>query len=223
MPFAGNWYRLPHLTGPDSAIEEEEWNKDRVRLLLDRYGILFRELLLRELPSLQWGNVFRALRIMELSGEVLCGCFFEGIPGLQFISHRAFRQLQRKLPEKTVWWINAADPASLCGTGLPAFRGSLPKRMSSSHVIYRGSTAIAITKREGKELIIRVEPSDPDVQDAFAVIHHFLNRRFQPAMQLAIESINDERADQSPYVAAMEPSLSVVRDYRKVIVAKKRK
>lgn len=40
---------------------------------------------------------------MELSGEILVGHFFSGIPGPQFMSHRAFRQLSRGLPEDAVF------------------------------------------------------------------------------------------------------------------------
>ncbi|MCP4754071.1 MAG: ATP-dependent helicase, partial [Proteobacteria bacterium] len=45
VPFAGNWYKLPALEISEDLIEIEERKKDRVRILFDRYGILFRELL----------------------------------------------------------------------------------------------------------------------------------------------------------------------------------
>ncbi|MCW0295056.1 hypothetical protein NIL11_26940, partial [Klebsiella pneumoniae] len=96
--------------------------------LLDRYGILFREMLSREAAPFGWPSLFRSLRLMELSGEVLAGYFFHGIPGPQFISHQAFRSLQRQLPEDTIFWFNATDPVSLCGRGLDGMRGILPKR-----------------------------------------------------------------------------------------------
>ncbi len=88
------------LSGPsreEGLLARAEREKERVRLLLDRYGVLFRELLQNELPAFSWGNIFRALRLMELSGEVLTGYFFEGVPGPQFISHEAFRMLQNKI------------------------------------------------------------------------------------------------------------------------------
>lgn len=81
LPSAGSWFRLPAPETPGDAIEAEERSKDRARLLLGRYGILFREILEKEAPQLRWGSVFRALRLMELSGEVLAGYFFHGIPG----------------------------------------------------------------------------------------------------------------------------------------------
>jgi ATP-dependent Lhr-like helicase len=118
-----SWHAVLRPELPDSFIEREELRKDRARLLLDRYGILFRELLQREWPALRWSNVFRALRIMELSGEVMAGIFFHGVPGPQFMSHRAFRHLQQKLPEEAIYWINATDPASLCGIQLDSLRG----------------------------------------------------------------------------------------------------
>ena len=80
----GRWRRLESSLGPLDALDSEELAKDRARQLLARYGILFRELLARELPPFGWSRIFRALRLMELSGEVLAGRFFDGVPGLQF-------------------------------------------------------------------------------------------------------------------------------------------
>jgi len=55
-PLAGSWFRLTPVDPPQDAIDLEELRKDRVRLLLDRYGVVFRELLLRELPPLRWAG-----------------------------------------------------------------------------------------------------------------------------------------------------------------------
>ena len=60
--------------------------RDRIRQVLQRYGVVFRELLEAELPRLRWSRLFRSLRLMEFSGEVVAGRFFDGIPGLQFAS-----------------------------------------------------------------------------------------------------------------------------------------
>ncbi|HEX7371739.1 MAG TPA: ATP-dependent helicase, partial [Thermodesulfobacteriota bacterium] len=149
--FPGNWHLLPPPELSDDLLETEELKKDRVRLLLDRYGILFRELLQRELPALNWSGVFRSLRIMELSGEVLAGYFFEGIAGPQFISPQAFRRLRRTLPEEPVFWINAAVPASLCGTQLEILKGKLPPRVASTHLVYHGTRLVMVSKRYGKD------------------------------------------------------------------------
>ncbi|MHB1000729.1 MAG: DEAD/DEAH box helicase [Armatimonadota bacterium] len=221
VPFAGNWYRLPDIVSPDDFMENEERIKDRVRMLLDRYGILFRELLKSEAPQFQWANIFRALRLMELSGEVLSGCFFHGIPGLQFISHRAFHLLRRALPENAVWWVNACDPASFCGVPLDTFKGSLPKRLPGNYVAYKGSEPVLIVQRNAKDLLFRIEPDDQRFQECLAPLHNLLDRRFNPERHLTVETINGEEACTSPYLDPLGISFEVVRDYKRVFVSRK--
>jgi ATP-dependent Lhr-like helicase len=216
LPFAGNWFRLSYPEFSDDLMEREERKKDRVRLLLDRYGILFRELLLKETPSFQWSGLFRSLRLMELSGEVLAGYFFHGIPGPQFISHRAFRMLQRKMPESTVFWINAVDPASLCGVPLEAIKGSLPKRIASSHMVYQGKRLAMVSEGHGKTLTFHVPPDDPHLQEVLTPLRHLLTRRFRPLRRITIERINGEGAVRSPYLDALRISFEVLVDYKKV-------
>jgi ATP-dependent Lhr-like helicase len=196
---SGNWHLLGGGDGNPDVIEKEEMNKERVRVLLDRYGILFRELLLRELPLLQWNNLFRTLRIMELSGEVLSGSFFSGIPGLQFISHEAFRVLNKGLPEDSIYWLNAADPASLCGTGLEGLRADLPPRTPMTHLVYHGTRLVVISRRHGKELKINVDSDDPHLSQYFSFFRVLVSREFNPKTHILIEHINGTPARQSEY------------------------
>jgi ATP-dependent Lhr-like helicase len=216
LPFVGNWFRLsnPDLSG--DILEKEERKKDRVRLLLERYGILFRELLTRETPPFQWSSLFRSLRLMELSGEVLAGYFFHGIPGPQFISHRAFRMLQRKMPEDRVFWINAADPASLCGVPLDALKGTLPRRAPSTHLVYSGKRLSMVSTGHGKTLTFYVPPEDAKLQQILVPLRHLLTRRFEPLRRITIETINGEEAARSPYLDALRISFEIVVDYKKV-------
>jgi hypothetical protein len=48
------------------------------------------------------------------------------------------------------------------------------------------------------------------------VLRHLLNRQFQPVKRIAIETINAEKAPQSPYVDALPTSFDVLIDYRNV-------
>jgi ATP-dependent Lhr-like helicase len=220
--FPGNWHLVQGPEMPDDLLEMEERRKDRVRLLFDRYGILFREQLQKEFPALRWPGIFRSLRIMELSGEVLAGYFFRGIPGPQFISHQAFRLLQKKMPEDLVYWINAADPASLCGVPLDSLKGTLPPRVSSTHLVYREEKLMMVSKRNGQELNFSVPPDDPHLPEYFIALRHLLTRKFQPLNRIAIETINGEDAPQSPYVPALRTAFEVLMDYKHVNLSRKR-
>ena len=221
LPFTGNWYCLtwPDLEG--DLMERDERNRDRVRLLLDRYGILFRELLMRESPPFQWSSLFRSIRLMDFSGEILGGYFFHGIPGPQFISQRAFRRLQRKMPEDAVWWINATDPASLCGVPLDGLRGSLPKRVDGTHLVYQGRAPLMISQRRGKALTFLVPPDHPLITSTMAPLRHLLMRPFQPLRRIVIETINEEKAPKSPYVDALRTVFDVTKDYQRVVLYRK--
>ncbi|MCP4755779.1 MAG: DEAD/DEAH box helicase [Proteobacteria bacterium] len=216
IPFAGNWFRLLVPDPADDLIELEERKKDRVRLLLDRYGILFREMLAKELPDFRWANVFRSLRLMELSGEVSAGYFFKDIPGPQFISHQAFRSLQAKFPEDKTYWINAIDPISLCGMRIPALKGTLPKRVVGTHLVYRGGQLAMTSERNGKSLTFHLPPDDARLQEVLCSLRHLLMREFRPLKQITIETINDEVAARSPYTDALRVSFEVLVEFKKV-------
>ncbi len=221
LPMAGNWMRIRWPKREEDILERAERGKERARLLLDRYGILFRELLQNELPAFSWGNVFRSLRLMELSGEVLTGYFFQGVPGPQFISHEAFRMLQRKFPEESVYWICATDPASVCGIRLDALKGKLPRRVPGTHLVYQGRELVMESRRSAKTLIFYVPVNDPHMQSYLELLHHLLTRRFQPMRRIVIETINDEDASRSPYADTLKMGFDVSPDFRHLILYQK--
>ncbi|MBI5583166.1 MAG: DEAD/DEAH box helicase [Deltaproteobacteria bacterium] len=198
-PLSGNWYAIGLDKIDDDPIAEAERNKDRIRQLLRRYGLLFRELLAGELPLLQWPGIFKVLRLMELSGEILSGHFFEGIPGLQFISAEAFRFLKDLPKEEPVYWLNAADPASLCGIKLEALKGLLPSRLPSTHLVYCGARLVVISRRNGGALEIRTPPADPRLPAYLAFFNTLLTREFSPEKIILVEKINGRPALGSEY------------------------
>ncbi len=216
--YPGSWQPLPQPAPPGDPLEKEERNKDRVRLLLDRYGVLFRELLQRELPALRWKGLFRALRLMELSGEILAGHFFEGVPGPQFASHRAFRLLSRGLPEDAVFWLSAADPASACGLGLDGLRSSLPPRVAGTHLVYHGPRLVLESRRNGRRLVFHVPPDDPRLPEYLAPLDHLLTRARQPVRQLEIETIDGGPAASSPFADLLGAQFDLRRDHHSLIL-----
>ena len=222
-PFSGNWYRVQH---PESAeagfLEIEETNKDRARVVLDRYGIVFRELLAREVPALQWSPLFRSLRLMELSGEVLSGYFFKDIPGPQYILPAAFRVLQQNVSRHSgqgpIFWINAMDPISPCGLGLKKIDHPLPRRVSSNHLVYQGDQLVLVSEQHGKSLTFHVPDDDEQISRYLCVFRHLLYRSFQPVRKIEIETINDIPARESPYLDALATSFTLLRDHKSVYI-----
>lgn len=203
-PIAGSWY-LPRETEPPQydAIERNEIAKERVRQLLARYGVLFRELLKYEAPALRWSAVFRTLRLMELSGELVTGHFVRGVRGLQFAAPSGVRALTAALATDAVYWISATDPASLCGIEIESLKGQLPPRVPTTHLVYHGARLVLVSRKRGTELTFNVAPQDPAVPRYLALFSDLLGRQFDPPVAIKVEQINDVPAVDSPYAGPL--------------------
>lgn len=199
-PLAGPFFLLPGQEKEQDGLARQELIKDRVRQLLARYGIVFRDLLAKESPELQWRNIYKTLRLMELSGELLAGYFFTGIDGPQFISPEAFRLLQKGLDEDTIFWLNGCDPASLCGIGPESLRAGLPPRIPSTWLVYHGSRLVVIVKKNGRELEFFVPPGHPLFDRYLELFRVLLTREFMPQKMIAVDRINGLLPSRSEYL-----------------------
>ena len=171
---------------------------------MKRYGLIFRELLAGEGTLFQWPGIFAALRLMELSGEVLSGHFFEGITGIQFISPEAFLFLNEPLPQDAVFWMNATDPASLCGIRLEALKGRFPSRIPSIHLVFQGEKRMAVSRRGNNSLELFIPPTDPRLFDCLAFYKTLLTREFSPEKGICLETINGKPALASEYAEPLK-------------------
>ncbi|MDP6607322.1 MAG: DEAD/DEAH box helicase [Dehalococcoidia bacterium] len=94
-------------------------------VLLERYGVIFRDVASREPLALPWREVLRALRRMEARGTVRGGRFVSGFVGEQYALPEAVDALRRTRREPRSGervTISAADPVNLTGIGLPGAR-----------------------------------------------------------------------------------------------------
>jgi ATP-dependent Lhr-like helicase len=101
--------------------------------------------------------------------------------------------------EDEVWWLNAADPASLCGVDVPALKGLLPSRLSSTHVVFQGGTVVLVSRRRGRELEFRVPPDGPRLAEYLSFANVLTGRDARPLSAVHVETINGEPALSSPY------------------------
>jgi ATP-dependent Lhr-like helicase len=219
-PTQGNWRILDASTAELDGIDRQELDKERARVLFDRYGILFRELLDNEPAMMRWKEMFPVLRLLELSGEIMSGYFFEGIPGVQFISPEAFRLLRDGLDENRIFWMNAKDPASLCGSGLDNLKGSLPRRVPSSHLVYMGRRLLVESYRSGKELVIHIPPDHPLMDQSLHFFKILLSRDFNPLKKISVEKINGRPSPSSEYRDVLR-EFGFMGDYRRLELWKK--
>ncbi len=109
----------------DAALETH------ARILLARYGVVFRELLARETNAPAWRDLAPMLRRLEARGEIRGGRFVSGAFGEQFALEEAAEGLRaaRAKASDAVVSLSASDPLNLVGVLLPGERvAAIPGR-----------------------------------------------------------------------------------------------
>ena len=205
-PMPGGWFSLGldpvNGSADQDPLDEEYRSRDRVRLLLRRYGLLCRPLLEHEKAPCSWAHLLPAMRRMELAGELAAGRFFAGIPSLQFASPAIARELEASESVKGLYWMNAADPASLAGLDAEGLDPRLPSRSAGSRLYYRGAELIAVANRGGKDLRLFLGPGDSDIVRLVSLISIARTRTVLPERKLPVETINGGAAANSKYAEA---------------------
>jgi|CXWL01.1.fsa_nt_gi ATP-dependent Lhr-like helicase len=153
----GRW-SIVHRFQPDPSPADELGEKT-ARQLLARYGVVFRDLVVRENFAVPWRNVIRALRRMEMRGDVRGGRFVAGFIGEQYALPEAvdgLRRVRREERSGETIRINAADPLNLAGIITP---GPRVPAIHTNAVIYRDGIVVAV--EEGRKLVQRAEADAP--------------------------------------------------------------
>jgi len=125
---AGRWSLLHNMQASGAGQEAKGgWIQDVARQLLRRYGVVFRDLLMRESLVTAWRDLLVAYRRMELKGEVRGGRFVEGFTGEQFALPEAVEALRASRKSGGVSSsgevrLSACDPLNLAGVILPGPR-----------------------------------------------------------------------------------------------------
>ena len=118
---SGRWTLLASTT---ESIDAEKF----VRRLLERWGVLFRDVIARESLAPPWRELLQALRRMEARGEIRGGRFVSGFVGEQFALPEAIdalRAVHRAGDDGELMHVGVYDPLQLAGIVLPATRPEL--------------------------------------------------------------------------------------------------
>jgi ATP-dependent Lhr-like helicase len=136
---AGRWSLLHPPHGQDSGRSLESV----CRVLLERYGVVFRELLVRESMLPRWRDLLITFRRLEDRGEIRGGRFVNGFIGEQFALPVAVESLRatKNLPlSAEIITISAADPLNLAGIVVP---GERVPAISGKHLSFRDGVLVA--------------------------------------------------------------------------------
>jgi ATP-dependent Lhr-like helicase len=159
---AGRWSLLsfpsPQPVADKKRMEPGEATTEYIaRVLLRRYGVVFRKLLTREpdwLPP--WFELLRVYRRLEARGEIRGGRFVAGFSGEQYAAPEAvplLRAIRRKPKTEQLVSISAADPLNLIGIVTP---GARVPALAGNRVLYRDGVPVAAHIAGKTEFLIDV-------------------------------------------------------------------
>jgi len=146
---SGRTSRPRHSTGrwsllyTDQVAERSKTVEATCWMLLKRYGVVFRDLLVRETILPKWRELQIAFRRLEDRGEIRGGRFVDGFVGEQFalpVAVESLRAARKTEATGEVLTISAADPLNLVGILVP---GERVPAISGRTVTFRDGVAMA--------------------------------------------------------------------------------
>jgi ATP-dependent Lhr-like helicase len=172
---AGRWSVLGR---PSKAGITETTIEEQARVLLRRYGIVFRKTLLREANLAPWRELTMVYRRLEARGEIRGGRFVAGASGEQFALPEAVGTLRKVRKEEKAGLligISASDPLNLTGVLTP---GDRVPSLTVNRIVYRDGVPVAA--REGGTVRFLVEASGPEAVEIEAALRR---RGVSPALR----------------------------------------
>jgi ATP-dependent Lhr-like helicase len=174
IEFAGRWSLLrAHMSSPSGNGAESSAREAAIekfaRILLCRYGVMFRRLLERESLGVNWYELGRIYRRWEARGEIRGGYFVAGISGEQFALPEAIGLLRslRKAPSSgELITLSAADPLNLQGILTP---GPRIAALTANRILFRDGLPIAALEAQETRKISDSPVADTQIETALKV------------------------------------------------------
>ena len=155
---AGRWSLLRPVRRPENASYEAV--EHIARVLLRRYGVVFRKLLEKEegLPS--WRELLYAYRRLEARGELRGGRFVTGFAGEQYAlpeAVRALREIRKQPKTGALNAISSVDPLNLTGI---VTHGERISAQNNLRLLYRDGVPIAFGSKSQVTFLQAIEAED---------------------------------------------------------------
>jgi ATP-dependent helicase Lhr and Lhr-like helicase len=193
LEFAGRWSLLRSPAGMSSRpsgalvpgdLAEQSQDEEQVvpaasreqaveafaRVLLRRYGVVFRRILEQESLRVTWFELVRVYRTLEAHGEIRGGHFVAGVSGEQFALPEAvglLRRIRKIAPKGDLVPISAADPLNLTGVLTPGLRVAA---ISAHRVLLRdGVPTVALKAGQIVPLAPGLAPFDHSVESVLRI------------------------------------------------------
>lgn len=168
---AGRWYLTTSLATTQPSAEERAIAT--INTLLDRFGIITKDVVLAEGVPGGFAGMYQALTSLEDVGRVRRGYFVEGLGGAQFGLPGAIDRL-RSPADTDLAVMSATDPANAFGAVVPwPHTDGRPTRTAGARVAIDNGVLIAWMDASGRRVCLFTEnlPSAAVGVEALALAH----------------------------------------------------
>jgi ATP-dependent helicase Lhr and Lhr-like helicase len=166
----------------------------QAELMLERYGVVTREMALAEGIPGGFSSLYGELSNLEMLGTARRGYFVEGLGGAQFALAGAVERLRGMPPPDGSFLVLAAtDPANPYGAALPwpkRGEGRRPARTAGAYVLLRDGDPLVYVERGGRGIVRLVELSQEDLAAAIEALVEAARDGVLP--KLALERVDGE-------------------------------
>ena len=177
--------RQPRATRPNNSrsgwdVLDDDQLERLISIYLNRWGVLFRSIIERELLAPPWRVLLRALRRLELRGTVRGGRFIAGVGGEQFAFQEAVDGLRSMAKEVAAakpryHSLAASDPLNLLNLILP--RRKLAKLLNN-RVLFEDGIPIAVVESGEVKFLREVAP-----EKQWALQQALVQKNFPPRLR----------------------------------------
>jgi ATP-dependent Lhr-like helicase len=171
----------------------------RAEQLLERHGVVVRDLVLAEGVPGGFAGLYPVYSAMDQAGRARRGYFVEGLGGSQFALPGALDRL-RAGESGGVVTLAAADPANPYGACLPwpSANAGQPSRSAGSHVVLIDGRLAAFVERGGRRVLTFTTESGE--QEALAAALADLGGRLRHRLLATVDGVP---AEASPLAEAL--------------------
>jgi ATP-dependent Lhr-like helicase len=206
--------RRPRLPGSEGrwtlfgnhtlALTPTERQAALARQLVERYGIVTRQLVASENVAGGFAGLYPVLNAMEQAGRARRGYFITGQGAAQFAAPGAEDRLREPLaPDHTpnVWMLAATDPANPYGSALPWPEtpgiSARPLRAAGARVILRDGRLLGYVNRSGKHLLTFLSADDSEPATARTALIETLRQAADGGAAVVLQQIDGRSAGDS--------------------------
>lgn len=179
IPEMGRWSII------ESSIErsKEEQLLNYLNMLIDRYGILAKEIIDLEKGHYSWSEIYNYLKAKEFTSNIKRGLFVAGFSGIQFAREDTIEELrlqERVLEEaktKQLVAISTCDPANLYHIIKEDYLRFKIKKHPGAVVVFAAGQPVLSLKGFGKYMIVYTEDTASQIEAVKYLVEMFQQRR----------------------------------------------